>query len=247
MSYSSGLCSGECRDAFREVQLSSHGHSLTLSCFCSHLHVRMLELDKDPKSEGSGAMLFQALKSLLLILPQSTCYNVLKDRLVSTSRFRQSTIAYTSINTFSANTNKVSRDPGAETKLYVTRIEKVRSLHCTAAWQTIRAESLEIPTRSPEQVLDEGAGRRKWLGYATKEEDKLAQQKFQEEKKRQQGEFAIEEVGNTYHDLVDSVSTAPPNSPTDAPSPNPRSPAAHAKTPKEDVRWKGYWENTDGV
>lgn len=35
-------------------------------------------------------MLFKALKALLMMLPQSTCYHVLKDRLVSVSRFRQS-------------------------------------------------------------------------------------------------------------------------------------------------------------
>jgi hypothetical protein len=100
-------------------------------------------------------MLFQTLKALLLIIPQSTCYNVLKERLVSTSRFRQSTIACTSINTVPENMNKMSRDPGAETKLYVMRILKVRSLHCTAAWEAIRAESLEVPTRNREEVLEE--------------------------------------------------------------------------------------------
>jgi hypothetical protein len=217
--------------------------------YCSHLHVRMLERDKDPKSEGSGAMLFQALKSLLLIIPQSTCYNVLKERLVSTSRFRQSTIACTAINVVPVNsTNKLSsRDPGAETKLYVTRIMKVRSLHCAAAWETIRAESLESPTRSPpEQVLEEGADRREWLGYASKEEEKLAQLKFQQEKKQQQGEFSIEEVGNAYHDLDSASNGTPkmkPYSENDAPPLSPREPAAQAKKPKEDVRWKGYWAN----
>jgi hypothetical protein len=38
-------------------------------------------------------MLFKALKALLMMLPQSTCYHVLKDRLVSVSRFRQSSFA----------------------------------------------------------------------------------------------------------------------------------------------------------
>jgi hypothetical protein len=209
----------------------------------------MLERDQDPKSEGSGAMLFQALKALLLIIPQSTCYNVLKERLVSTSRFRQSTIACTSINIVPGNgTNKVpSRDPVAETKLYVTRIMKVRSLHCAAAWETIRAESLESPTRSPpEQVVDEGAGRREWLGYASKEEEKAAQLKFQEDKKQQQGEFSIEEVGNTYQELDSASNGTPkmkPYSPNDPPPSAPREPATQAKKPKEDVRWKGYWAN----
>jgi hypothetical protein len=210
----------------------------------------MLQRDQDPKSEGSGAMLFQTLKALLLIIPQSTCYNVLKERLVSTSRFRQSTIACTAINFVPENTNKVSRDPGAETKLYVARILKVRTLHCAAAWEAIRAESLEIPTRSREEVLEEGAGRREWLGYASKEEEKAAQLKFQEEKKQHQGEFSIEEVGNAYHDLDSASDGTPkmkPYTPNDAPPLAPRSPAAQPKKPKEDVRWKGYWANSDVV
>jgi hypothetical protein len=210
----------------------------------------MLERDQEPKSEGSGAMLFQTLKALLLIIPQSTCYNVLKERLVSTSRFRQSTIACTSINAVPENTNKVSRDPGAETKLYVARILKVRSLHCVAAWETIRAESLEVPTRNQEEVLEEGAGRRKWLGYASKEEEKAAQLKFQEEKKQHQGEFSIEEVGNAYHDLDSASNETPkmkPYNPNDLPPSTPIAPAAQAKKPKEDVRWKGYWANSDVV
>lgn len=37
-------------------------------------------------------MLFKSLKSLLLLLPQSTCYFILRDRLVSVSRFRQTTV-----------------------------------------------------------------------------------------------------------------------------------------------------------
>ena len=37
-------------------------------------------------------MLFKSLKSLLLLLPQSTCYFILRDRLGSVSRFRQTTI-----------------------------------------------------------------------------------------------------------------------------------------------------------
>uniref|UniRef100_A0A7R9WMY5 BSD domain-containing protein n=1 Tax=Craspedostauros australis TaxID=1486917 RepID=A0A7R9WMY5_9STRA len=37
-------------------------------------------------------MLFLTLKSLLMILPQSACFHILKDRLVSASRFRQSVL-----------------------------------------------------------------------------------------------------------------------------------------------------------
>ena len=46
-----------------------------------HLHLRMLESDDDPTREGSSAMLFRCFKSLLMLLPQSTSYAILKDRL----------------------------------------------------------------------------------------------------------------------------------------------------------------------
>lgn len=101
----------------------------------SHLHVRMLESDKEPLAEGSGTMLFQVLKSLLMIVPQSTCYNLLRNRLTSTSRFRQSVIS------LKADDSNVWLSK--ETEQLVNRVLDIRQMHCSALWETIRAESLE--------------------------------------------------------------------------------------------------------
>merc|ERR1740124_75598 len=57
-----------------------------------HFHLRMLEADDNVEAEGSGAMLVKTLKLLLMIVPQSTCYRILRDRIVTISRFRQSTL-----------------------------------------------------------------------------------------------------------------------------------------------------------
>ena len=50
-------------------------------------------------------MLFLALKAILMLLPQSTCYRVLKERLDSTARFRQSAIGPPSSTHVGANKN----------------------------------------------------------------------------------------------------------------------------------------------
>jgi Vacuolar protein 14 C-terminal Fig4p binding len=102
------------------------------------LHIRMLERDTNINTEGSGTMLFRTLKSLLMIIPRSTCYNVLRDRLTSVSKFRQSTITVQRF-TFPKNIS-------GERDIYVARVLQVRAMHCEAEWQTIRADSLE--TRS---------------------------------------------------------------------------------------------------
>jgi hypothetical protein len=39
----------------------------------------MLECDEDPIDEGSSAILYRLLKSILMILPQSTSYNLLQN------------------------------------------------------------------------------------------------------------------------------------------------------------------------
>jgi hypothetical protein len=101
-----------------------------------HLHVRMLDTDQDPVSEGSGTMLFQTLKILLMLVSQSTSYNVLRDRLVSTSRFRQSVIANSS--------HDDERNICPQTEAFVSRVVEVRSMHCQAMWETIRAEKSRV-------------------------------------------------------------------------------------------------------
>jgi len=103
------------------------------------LHLHMLECDKDPKAEGSGAMLFRTLKLMLMLLPQSSCYNVLRDRLTTVSRFRQSAIAVSRRATLEDNEGKIC----VNNEAFVERIYQVRALHCGAKWQLIRAESLK--------------------------------------------------------------------------------------------------------
>lgn len=104
-----------------------------------HLHVRMLE-DNDRTDEGSGFMLFKLLKSLLMILPQSTCYRILRDRLTSVARFRQTVPI-------------VKRVDAGDTESFVNRILTVRHLHCRVTWEAIRADS-SMPVSSTVSVGD---------------------------------------------------------------------------------------------
>ena len=95
---------------------------------------RMLECDGNPGSEGSGYMLFRTLKSLLMLVPQSTCYRILRDRLVSISRCRQSALEEATVKE-EDTLRKVS-------KSFVSRVLEVRKLHCDARWEAIRAPTL---------------------------------------------------------------------------------------------------------
>jgi len=110
-----------------------------------HIDILMLENDADTNSEGSGSMLFRALKSVLMILPQSTCYRVLRDRLNSIARFRQST-NMPSASKLSFRQQAGSRASVAgKTELYVNRVLQTRAMHCETVWLSIRAESFETP------------------------------------------------------------------------------------------------------
>lgn len=169
-----------------------------------HLHVRMLEMDSDPLAEGSGTMLFLTLKCILMLIPQSTSYNVLRDRLVSTSRFRQSVIAN--------NSHDDEQNLSKETEVFVLRVATVRQMHCKAIWEAIRAESLESITncrtnrneaKDEEDGLREpGSDRREWLGYTSKDEELAAKIRYQDDKRRIQGTgVIIEELNGSYNDL----------------------------------------------
>jgi hypothetical protein len=184
----------------------------------------MLENDKDPLVEGSGTMLFQTLKSLLMLIPQSTCYNLLRDRLVSTSRFRQSVIAVLA--------NDEGTGLSKETEMFVNRVLDVRAMHCEALWETIRAESLEsvkadIKLEEEDVPRDEGADKREWLGYGTKEEERVAQARFREEKRRRQAGVVNEEDRTSYNDLESMA--------TEGEGQN-----LHPNK-EEDETWKDYW------
>lgn len=168
-----------------------------------HLHVRMLETDNDPLAEGSGTMLFLTLKRILMLIPQSASYNVLRDRLVSISRFRQSVTAN--------NSHDDEQNLSSETQIFVSRVLEIRRMHCSAIWETIRAESLENVTmatavRRHESKEDDelhrepGSDRRDWLGYTSKEEELASKIKYQEEKRKNQGSgISIEEIDGTYN------------------------------------------------
>jgi hypothetical protein len=154
----------------------------------------MLERDHRQCNEGSGTMLFQLLKSILMILPQSACYRILRDRLVSVSKFRQSTML------------KVKGENGLknlsdDTRKFVARTYYVRNLHCLATWRTVRQDSLEVTKRDREVIHDEGADRRSWLGYESKEEQFDAERVHRDGKKRA---VHIEDISPGYHDMGSS-------------------------------------------
>jgi len=152
-----------------------------------HLHLRLLECEDDPYQEGSGAMLFRTLKSILMVLPQSTSYVILKERLSSTARFRQSAVALRGL---SKHVEK-----GSKTDIFVKRLVKTRKLHCDAKWRNIRAESLEDPSRliGEEQKLKAAQQRREWLGYADEEDEIATKEKMKKE--MLEGSGKVEMVG----------------------------------------------------
>lgn len=122
-------------------------------------------------------MLFHTLRSLLMLIPQSTSYTVLKDRLMTVSRFRQSAILMSQ----RVSTNIVE---GTQTEVFVRQIKQTRTLHCDSRWRMVRAESLEAVdvdivdalVTSQDDVDGEAKKRRDLLGYKN-EEDEIATQK----------------------------------------------------------------------
>lgn len=210
-----------------------------------HLHVRMLECDANPGSEGSGYHLFQTLKSLLMLVPQSTCYRILRDRLVSLSRFRQSALA---------GSTRI-KDDSLKTisNAFVSRVLEVRRQHCDARWEEIRADSLETSARDDRFYAEEGERRREWLGYATKEEEDAARARFREEKRRLSSGFSIEEINNEYKGF-DSIKQTKVNrllpnneEETDAAqeSLSGATDAVLERQPSDEKPWKQYWENAE--
>lgn len=168
-------------------------------------------------------MLFKTLKLLAMIIPQSTCFRILRDRLTSVSRFRQSTNAMR----LPLKTKVLSSD----TKAYVTRVVQVRTLHCDAAWKAIRTDSLETPTMERETLEDEGADKRSWLGYASKEEEASAQHAYRESKHnlgKKEG-LSIQEISSGY-DNLETMKDASNEAPEYEPYPS-----------VEDEIWRQYW------
>lgn len=194
----------------------------------------MLEADREPLAEGSGSMLFQALKSLLMIIPQSTCYNLLRSRLTSTSRFRQSAI---SLKIEDNSEDRLS----TEMEQFVCRVLDVRQMHCASLWDTIRLESLENETtlaqkeeEKKQEHHEEGSDRRSWLGYSSKEEELAAQARYREEKRQQQfSGVVVEELGGPYKDF-ESMDVASFEMNEFLPN------------REENESWKDYWARNGG-
>jgi hypothetical protein len=73
------------------------------------------------------------LKSLLMLLPKSSSYSILNDRLLTVAKFRQAS-------TFEKK--KVQRESNL-TPSFSSKFEEVRMMHCNAKWRIVRKESLE--------------------------------------------------------------------------------------------------------
>jgi hypothetical protein len=158
----------------------------------------MLERDLDCCDESSGAMLFRFLKSLLMILPQSTCYRVLRDRLTSIARFRQSNGSLSKYHPLFEK--KISRSTTSETKIYAERIFETRKLHCDATWTSIRQDSLETKYEQQRMSTD-GSTRLEWLGYSSKEDEEQSVRRFREDRFGSAYRDRIEEINYDYSDL----------------------------------------------
>lgn len=98
-----------------------------------HLHLLLLQHDESRTQEGSSVMLYRVLKSILMAMPQSTSYMILKERLTSVSRF------YLNIKPRRIETLTVT----PFTRTFVDSLFEIRTLHCDIKWRTIRASSLE--------------------------------------------------------------------------------------------------------
>lgn len=202
----------------------------------------MLEKDVGAMSEGNGTMLFKLLKTVLMILPQGTCYNVLKDRLTSVARFRQTTLRINSIQ-FDRPIHESSSG-----NMYVQRIQHVRSLHCDAKWRTIRADSLEVVPGKEETKdggHDEGSDRRSWLGYASKDEEEAMRKSFLSKSQVRTSPTAkMPDIGE-YHELSPSPSQENVLAEGTAEVPQERENEREDEEAKvddsKDDQWKKYW------
>ena len=139
-----------------------------------HLHVRMLDCDEDPAQEGSGAMLYRVLKSMLMLLPQSSTYNLLQQRLLSVARFRQQAVHLAGMSNVEIR--------GTSAEVFVHRILEARKMHCDFKWRAIRSESLEPVSVMDYEDIDPDV-KRKWLGYENEEEELSTKEKLRHKKK----------------------------------------------------------------
>jgi len=202
-----------------------------------HLHLRCLECEDDQYEEGSGAMLFQTLKSILMLLPQSTSYMILKERLTTIARYRQSAVA------LHGSSKRIN--PGSLTDVFVQRLVHVRRLHCDAKWRNICAESLEENQFSEDQKLAAAQQRREWLGYANEDEELASREKI---KQAMLGNIPkTAEVVGVYENLNDIESSSPlvldknEECQRSAISRTKQADACEGNADKSKPQWREYW------
>mmetsp|Transcript_26943 Transcript_26943/g.40906 ORF Transcript_26943/g.40906 Transcript_26943/m.40906 type:complete len:406 (+) Transcript_26943:266-1483(+) len=184
-----------------------------------HFHLRMLQSDLHEGGEGSGTMLVRTLKLLLMIVPQSACYKILRDRIVTVSRFRQSAL----VRPQKTNDVKSSeQDPW----IFASRVLDVRKLHCDVRWQAIRSESLETVETPTSHV--EGSDRLQWLGYSDQEEELKDKIRLLEESENLSAGLTTNGTKDDYHHLDQRTG----ESKNFTPNKNGEEP---------DVEWKAYW------
>jgi len=226
------------------------------------LHMRMLECEEDPGGESSGAMLFGVLKSMLMLLPQSTSFGLLRERLASLARFRQSAVYLHGMGDVEIR--------GTSAEVFVHRIFEVRRMHCDTRWRSIRAESLEPFSNDFDNVRVEES-KRSWLGYDNEEEERRVKERYQMEKARRKkggrghenGGGEVESsvhgyqvldqlddvdsdaiVDNTkvenFGDNIEAYSEMKTNEPTSNPIEESNDEGREAKN-----KWKDYWADAD--
>lgn len=195
------------------------------------LHLQMLECNEDPALEGSGAMLYRVLKSILMLLPQTTSYNILKERLLSVARFRQCAVHLHGMSYVEIR--------GTSAEVFVHRILEVRQLHCNAKWRSIRSESLEPSGVSDYDTIDIDEGRRDWLGYATKQDEKTSKQKYRTENTRTDQEEKEYNTDN-YSSLHQEGEFSPDDREDTHGSANNDQDVSDEED-DEDVQWKEAW------
>jgi len=202
------------------------------------LHLKMLECDEHPCEEGSSAMLYRVFKSMLMLLPQSTSYNVLQRRLLSVARFRQCAVS------LSGMSSSVTDVKGTTTEIYYLSILKVRQLHCDAKWRSIRSESLEPASVMDYDGIDVNVGKRDWLGYADEQEEVDAKERRKAASLRSLGGVTHDEgykgFSNTNNDDTDDDDDG------DGEGENIQDGKEVEKEGEEtdeaeDTKWKEYW------
>ncbi|KAL7562320.1 hypothetical protein ACA910_014534, partial [Epithemia clementina (nom. ined.)] len=223
------------RPLFRHLNVRmlehDHHHSQHNLYHNHHLHPLDHPHHDDDDNEGSGTMLFRALKSLLMILPQSTSYRVLAARLNSIARFRQSTNlsivaaarqqrwrAARHLSSSAAAAAVTSGAPShSKTELFVNRVLHIRAQHCQAEWQAIRAASLETPK----------------LSQTDGEHGSSSHRSTNTNKTRPAASWHVgnDERGNEGGGGAHKKKSLPP-------IPN--------SQPKEEERWKSYWSGSSG-